>query len=485
MDDVYFSSGQAARELGVTQAKVRALCESEAIDSIRTTGRQFRIPQNVVERLKRDGLPAVPRPLPEPDRTRTGSRARSNRGEVALLAPPSEAVIDSAERVARLEDDVKCIHLEKELEEGRDFFREREEREAQRQAEREEAEWQRESQAAAERQRQNWQAKWIEFALKAVAYDVPEPFRLDVHRAVVETLHSLNPLDPETNTRALVSAAVARALVLWHNQKRVADAIEAACDGYSLPWELRFDSKWKARTHTAAANAIARLRNGASASEMKAAAEGALQPLVSECESTRVRSEIIASVWAELSGGTREEWEEGKESVQEALSDLPEGASRRELERARAAALAPFRAAIAVRQDKQARAGLFDYLGLRLAGWPERLQRQTEEAIREAVNRLPAGTPVAQLEVAKEQVIDRFRAVCQRHERKSRLVDWGLRQIQANLGKLKVDWEIDETARELEEPIRAVLKDELRGDETEEQVAVLVRRSLKDELDIR
>ena len=441
MDEVYFTSGQAAHELGVTQARVRALCESEAIDSIRTAGGQIRIPRGVVERLKRDGLPAVPRPLPEPDRTRTGSRARSNRGEVALLAPPSEAVIDSAERVARLEDDVKCIHLEKELEEGRDFFREREEREAERQAEREEAEWQRESQAAAERQRQNWQAKWIEFALKAVPYDVPEPFRLDVHRAVVEILQSLNPTDLEANTRALVNAAVARALVPWHDQKRVEDAIKAACQGYSLPWEMKSDSRWKARTHAAAASAIARLRGGASASEMKAAAEGALVPLAREFESARLRSEIIERVWAELLGGTHEEWEQGKETVRRALCDLPEGTTRRELERVRAAELAPIRAAIAARQDKQARAGLFDYLGLRLAGWPDKLKGQTEEAIREAVNRLPAGTPVAQLEAAREQVINRFRAVCQRHEREVSIDRLGLasdsakpRQTEGRLG---------------------------------------------------
>src|ERR1700689_4254091 len=101
MDDVYYSTGQAARELGVTQARVRALCGSEVIDATCTAGGQFRISRDEIERLKRDGLPSIPRPLPEPDRARVAPAVRHNRGEVALLAEPSEAAIDSAEEVVR------------------------------------------------------------------------------------------------------------------------------------------------------------------------------------------------------------------------------------------------------------------------------------------------------------------------------------------------------------------------------------------------
>jgi hypothetical protein len=36
----------------------------------------------------------------------------------------------------------------------------------------------------------------------------------------------------------------------------------------------------------------------------------------------------------------------------------------------------------------------------------------------------------------------------------------------------------------LEEPIRAILEEELNGRETEDQVSALVRRSVREELDI-
>src|SRR5580658_9261136 len=143
-DDVYFSTGQAARELRITQAKVRALCESEAIDSICTDGGQYRISKEEIERLKREGLPAIPRPLPEAVHTRAVPPARSNRGEGALLAEPSKVVIDSAEEVVCLENEVKAIGLRREKEEGLDWFRDRQAREEAQEAESEEAErlWQ-------------------------------------------------------------------------------------------------------------------------------------------------------------------------------------------------------------------------------------------------------------------------------------------------------------------------------------------------------
>src|SRR6266849_11139962 len=43
MDEVYYSTGQAARELGITQAKIRTLCETEAIEATCTAGGQWRI----------------------------------------------------------------------------------------------------------------------------------------------------------------------------------------------------------------------------------------------------------------------------------------------------------------------------------------------------------------------------------------------------------------------------------------------------------
>jgi excisionase family DNA binding protein len=487
MADVYFSTGQAARELGITQAKVRALCESEAIDSVCTPGGQYRISKDEIERLRRDGLPAVPRPLPEAVPTQGVSRARSNRGAVALLAQPSQAVIGSAEEVVRLENEVKTVHLRREKEEALDWFREREDREAERETEREEAEWLRESEAAFERQRRRWEAKWIEDALTSLRWDVPQTYKLDVHRAVQETLQRIQPTSPDSITRELVQAAVARALALWHTQKRIADSIKEVCEAYSIPYQMRLDSTWRARMQAAAVAAIAQLRNGASANEMQLAAQNAVAPLVREFESVRTRAEIVDGVSTELPGAASE-WEEGKDVVRAALADLPLGASRRELERARTMALAPIRSAIAARQDREARAALLRQVDFRSYSWPDKLRKRAEVEISEALNELPEGTPAAELASARKQVIERVQRVHERRERRSRLIDSGVRQIRSYVYKLAVDFDFDDTpdtiARELEEPIREILGEDLRGDETDEQVAALVRRSVREELDI-
>jgi excisionase family DNA binding protein len=288
MADTYFSTGQAARELGITQAKVRALCESDSIDSVCTPGGQHRISKDEIERLKREGLPAIPRPLPDAVHTREISRPRSNRGEVALLAAPSKVVIDSAEEVVCLDNEVKAIGLRREKEEGLDWFRDREAREAAQEAEQEEAEWLRQNQAAVERQRRHWEAAWVEYALQSVPWGVPQPYKLDVHRAVKETLEHLEPTNPATITCPVIDAAVARALAPWRNQKRIAETIEEACGSCGI-----FDSGCKARMRAAAASAIAQLRAAANADEMLMAAQNAVAPLVRQYENARAREQMV------------------------------------------------------------------------------------------------------------------------------------------------------------------------------------------------
>src|SRR4051812_115444 len=60
----FFSTGQAAQELGTSIPKVRALCETGMIEAEVTPGNQWRVPVSEVERLKRDGLPPIPRLMP-------------------------------------------------------------------------------------------------------------------------------------------------------------------------------------------------------------------------------------------------------------------------------------------------------------------------------------------------------------------------------------------------------------------------------------
>ena len=64
MEPLFYSTGQVARQLGTTLPAIRALCENRLIAAETTPGGHWRVSASEVERLKRDGLPPIPRPLP-------------------------------------------------------------------------------------------------------------------------------------------------------------------------------------------------------------------------------------------------------------------------------------------------------------------------------------------------------------------------------------------------------------------------------------
>jgi hypothetical protein len=297
---------------------------------------------------------------------------------------------------------------------------------------------------------------------------------------VQETLAHIEPTNPATITQQLVDAAVARALTQWRNQQRIAETIEQVCRVYRI-----LDSGYKAKMQAAAASAVAQMRDGASVDEMLTAAENHVTPLVRLYEHARTCQEVVDKVLLELPGGAISEWEEGKEMVREALAKLPIGVSRRELEQASSKALAPIRSAIAARE----RAELSQQVDFRFYGWSDKLRARAKAEISEALNELPVDASQSELGSAREQVIERCQRIHERREQKSRLIDFGVRQIRPFVNKLTADYEFDADAytieHELEEPIREILAEELRGEETDDQVASLVRRSVREELDIR
>ena len=98
MAESYYSVGQAARLLGVSQYMVRRLIEAGAIEAESTPGGGQRIPAAEFDRVQRDGLPVVARAMPIEDRSRHGSN-----GARRLLAAPSATVADSAEKALESE----------------------------------------------------------------------------------------------------------------------------------------------------------------------------------------------------------------------------------------------------------------------------------------------------------------------------------------------------------------------------------------------
>jgi len=488
MEPLFFSTGQVARQLGTTLANVRALCDARAIKAETTPGGHLRVAAAEVARLKRDGLPPLPRPLP----TESGPLARDGRvprGSSFLLAPPSGEVIDSAEEVVRLENEVKSLGLLRQKEEQTDWFRAREEREAERRTRQREAEQRRQAEVAAEQRRQAWKAYWVGYALGRIPSNAPESVRLDVYQAVDDTLTNLEPTQPGSLTQRLVEAAIDRALAPWRSAVQKEACIREACEDWNLAWDMKHDRAWKARMYEAASAAVGRLRAGASLAEVDAAARQAIVPLVREFEHQRAWAEVIASVIGELPAANAAEVEEGKEQVQKALSELPVGASRREMERVRDRVLESIRGRIAARLNAKMREDVLDYLTWRLpSGMSQDDQAEALAEAREEIAKLPVGTPKGEIEKARDGVITEYKEEHERKEAKERLIEAGLGEIYGYVQRLEQDWEFDKStwslSEELKPAIREALEEELEGDEPREEVVKRVRRLVRQELDL-
>src|SRR5438477_13087384 len=101
MQPLYYSTGQAARQLGTTLAAIRVLCENRVIAAETTPDGHWRVPASEVERLKRDGLPPIPRPLPTESAPPAGNGTAGRHGHPELPADePSDEVVFAADQVA-------------------------------------------------------------------------------------------------------------------------------------------------------------------------------------------------------------------------------------------------------------------------------------------------------------------------------------------------------------------------------------------------
>src|SRR5260370_18192497 len=94
MQPLFYSTGQVARQLGTTLAAIRVLCENRVIATETTPGGHWRVSALEVERLKRDGLPPIPRPLPTESAppARNGTDGRHGFNPELLAEPPDEVV---------------------------------------------------------------------------------------------------------------------------------------------------------------------------------------------------------------------------------------------------------------------------------------------------------------------------------------------------------------------------------------------------------
>lgn len=344
---MFFTSGQAARQLGISQDAIRSLCQTGAISAEMTPGGQWRVPVEEVERLKRDGTPPIARPLPA-NSVRVPA-ARGGENHAGLFAEPSESVIGAAESVVILENEVKALELRQKKEERLDWFRgrEREGDEARASAEREERTRRQLEQTQAEHDA--WLRKWESSGLRCLPWDAPPEIQLEAHEAIRKRLASLNLPPSDDVTRRLVQAVVDSAIAGWRRDQQIEQILIEARDEM-LPYEARRSSSWddltvwQVRAVREAHAAISQLDDIA-ALEMRTIAKQAVATVEREFRDKEIRDRIIrfARLPVELNENGRKQ---AGEAIAAALAKLPVGTPKDRLEAACDEALGPFHAAI-------------------------------------------------------------------------------------------------------------------------------------------
>jgi excisionase family DNA binding protein len=348
MEQLFYSIGQVARQLGTTLATVRLLCENRVIRAETTPGGQWRVPAAEVERLQRDGLPPMPRPLPIESAAPGRNEMADHDGPSESQPKPSADVVSAEDLVAITRSTLEKRRIDREIEENEDWFRERQrQRAAAEVLERQKAEAK-----LAEHRRRQWMQQWTQYALNSVPHRARGEVEIEVHTAVDAALSKLQSCEPDSITRPLVDAAVHRALRPWTRKQQIERSLNSAMN--RLPLAVPNSSEYaplKERAWEAAVEAVRRLREEASDREMETATVEAVQPMIREYEQLQACKRIVGRVY--IFDATLEEQEAAKEAVRKALAALPIGAAKKELEKAEETALKPYNAAVATRKEKK------------------------------------------------------------------------------------------------------------------------------------
>jgi len=352
--DLYYSTGQVAEELNVTQDLIRRLCQAGVIKFELSPGGQLRIAKSEVERLKQTGLPPMPRPLPGARRRAPASGPATT--TAGLCAPPSDALIHSAEQVILLGNEVKALRLQRRKEVELDHLRKREVRLQREGQEQEDAERARQSAIDAERSRQERLLTWEQFALGVVPADAPPELRLEVHAAVRTRLSDLEPLPADATCRQLVESIVGSAMRRSGSRKESQAVVQRVMR--TLPLDIRYEPVYAQAKDEALhlmTEAVNQLPLDADPELKESVARRAAVPVLERYQHQKACEAVIASLTKLIPGASREERELGRREVTVALEQLPEGASQSSLEAVRDQAILPIQDAVRRRLDCERR----------------------------------------------------------------------------------------------------------------------------------
>jgi len=335
----YYRSGQAARVWAISPHLVRRLCEAGLIAAERSDGGQWKIPHSEVERIKKEGLPEIPSSI-EPDDGKYQEEC-SPPGN-SLPVPARGGVVRSAEAVVVAQSGRNRLEIHRDPEETRNWFAEPQRLDVEAPSWEHPARLDKAALARTEQEQINWHDSWMASALRSMPWEAPPETRLLVRETVADALAGLGPQHSRQLVDSLVTAAVAKALRPWNQERETARAIKTACD--SLPWgakNLSSPTVWQARAQEAAAAAIRRLTADSTFAEKLCAGQAAVRQITSDFEDQELRKRILGAAY--LWDVAPEQREDAQAAMQKALLSLPIGTSALAMEKAREQALVPFR----------------------------------------------------------------------------------------------------------------------------------------------
>jgi excisionase family DNA binding protein len=226
-DQLYYTTSQAAAELGTSQQRILDLCKADAIQAELTPGGHFRIPRSFVDRLKATGLPPLARPLPGGDGPRYRHRHHLDDRDPHRLAGQAPTVVDAFSSVRRKEAELASRRLDLELLEAEQEI-------AQRRRKREREEREEEARAGGRRRREEWSETWLKRTLENVPAAVGKEYMADVYLAVKDKLAALRGDEPDSIVETVLDATVEKVLApLLERTRALAMALQ------KLPEEMK------------------------------------------------------------------------------------------------------------------------------------------------------------------------------------------------------------------------------------------------------
>lgn len=360
---VWYTLGEAEKAAGVARTRLDHACRVGRLQYRRSETGARLLSHDVIEKLRKDGLKAFPRPydpitsLMDQEVSPCGAtagggltaqreRIEQKRGEIEEMRVNRDLrqlkEQEQQEKAQRRASAAAERQAQAEQRAQANYRRQQARLEEARQAE---AREQAACEADARDRRRQWEVSWLDYALKLLPRDVPRSFEIDVHEAVAELLPKLDSHQPEQLTQRLIQAAIDKALQPWHRKKEIEKIIEQARD--QLPVHARSWSstpnEWEARVMRSAADAIAQLGSDVPLVEIRAAAVEASKKVCVEYEAWKAAEDhrrACQDMVRWVADG-----DDAREAVRQALENLPVGTTRAKMEKARDAALAPFRAA--------------------------------------------------------------------------------------------------------------------------------------------